>query len=64
MDKKPVKVYAVGEVEESAEVSTDHDKIRIQAPASSQGLDQDEQMAMGELERGTFVMNLERFRQQ
>ena len=52
MDKKPAKVYAVEEVEESAEVSADHDKISLQAPGGSKGMDQDEQMAIGEQERG------------
>ena len=42
MDKKLVYVCAVEEVEESAEVSANHDEIWLQASASSQGLDKRE----------------------
>ena len=52
MNKKPVKVCTVEEVEETPEVPTDHDKIRFQTPASSQGLDQNERVAIGDPERG------------
>ena len=50
MDSKPVEVHAAEEVEEAEEVSKGHDQSWLCAPGSSQGLGQDEQMAIGESE--------------
>ena len=52
MDQEPVKIYAVEEMEESAKVSADYDQFRFQAPRRSQGLDQNEQMAVASPQGG------------
>ena len=48
MDKKPAKICEFEEVEEPPEISTDRHEIRLHAPTISQGLDQTEQVAIGE----------------
>ena len=52
LDQEPVKVHAVEEMEESAQVPADSDQLRLQTPGSSQGLDQNEQMAVGSPQGG------------
>ena len=42
------------EMEEAIEVPAYHDKSGLQAPRSSSSLDQDEQMAIGDEDRGAL----------
>jgi len=52
MDQEPVKIYAVEEMEESAQVSADYNQFRFQAPRRAWGLAQNEQMAAGSPQGG------------
>ena len=54
MDQEPAAIDATEEVEESTKVSADHDQERLQTPRGSQGLDQNEQMAVCEPQSSTF----------
>ena len=47
MDKKPLKIDTVKEMEETQEIPADHDKSRVRSTPSMPDLDQDEPMAIG-----------------
>jgi hypothetical protein len=52
VDKESIEIHAAEEMEEAMEIPADHDKSGLQAPRSSSSLDQDEQMAIGDEDRG------------
>ena len=54
MDTESIEVHAAEEMEETWEVPADHDPSGLQAPRSSSRLGQDEQMAIGDEDRGAL----------
>ena len=54
MDTESIEVYAAEKVEEAWEVPAYHDPSGLQAPRSSSRLGQNEQMAIGDEDRGTL----------
>ena len=54
MDKKPIEIDAVKEMEETQEIPTDHDKSRIRSSSSTPDMDQDEPMAIGDETTSAF----------
>ena len=54
MDTESIEIHAAEEMEEAREVPAYHDPSGLQAPRSSSSLDQDEQMAIGDEDRGAL----------
>ena len=54
MDTESIEIHAAEEVEEAWEVPAYHDPSGLQAPRSSSRLGQNEQMAIGDEDRGTL----------
>ena len=54
MDTESIEIHAAEKMEEAREVPAYHDPSGLQAPRSSSRLGQDEQMAIGDEDRGTL----------
>ena len=54
MDTESVEIHSAEEKEKTEEVPAAHDPSGLQAPRSSSSLDQDEQMAIGDEDRGAL----------